>query len=234
MITDDKSAEAAVVITKNGTYTIYAEDEQGNQAVKVITITQIVIPYPDPDDSTPPTITGVQDGMTYGISLTPKVEDENLASITLTRNGNIVEDYQNGDTISVNGTYVLTAIDKAGNQTVVEFVIDIQENDDNNNDDKNDNNTDDDNKENDNTNTGNNNDGNTNNINNNQNGGTNNNHIGDTNNNKNTNSNLGKNNISTSNSKLPYAGLGNILIIGIMITSCVAIFTYIKYKKYKI
>ena len=234
MITDDKSAEAAVVITKNGTYTIYAEDEQGNQAVKVITITQIVIPYPDPDDSTPPTITGVQDGMTYGISLTPKVEDENLASITLTRNGNIVEDYQNGDTISVNGTYVLTAIDKAGNQTVVEFVIDIQENDDNNNDDKNDNNTDDDNKENDNTNTGNNNDGNTNNINNNQNGGTNNNHIGDTNNNKNTNSNLGKNNISTSNSKVPYAGLGNILIIGIMITSCVAIFTYIKYKKYKI
>ena len=331
MITDDKSAEAAVIITKNGTYTIYAEDEQGNKTVSVIMITEIVTPDPtpdpdpdpNPDDTTPPTITGVQDGMTYGIALTPKVEDENLASVRLTRNGNIVEDYQNGDTISENGTYVLTAtdeadnktvvrfviniqpeenedktpptitgvedgmtynkevapiiedenlakiiltrngnvienyesgdiisengtyvltaIDQAGNQTIVEFVIDIQENNDNNNDDNNDdnndnNNTNDNNNGNDNTNAGNNNDGDTNtdNTNNNQNGGTNNNHIGETNNDKNIISNSGKNNISTSNSKLPYTGLGNILIIGIVITSGVAIFTYIKYKKYKI
>ena len=49
MITDDKSAEAAVRITKNGIYTIYAEDEQGNKTVKVITITEIVTP--DPDDT---------------------------------------------------------------------------------------------------------------------------------------------------------------------------------------
>ncbi len=332
MITDDKSAEAAVMITKNGTYTIYAEDEQGNKTVTVITITEIVTPAPtpdpdpnpNPDDTTPPTITGVQDGMTYGIALTPKVEDENLAGVTLTRNGNIVEDYQNGDTItengtyvltatdeagnktvvrfviniqpeenedktpptitgvedgmtynkevapiiedenlakiiltrngnvienyesgdtiSENGTYVLTAIDQAGNQTIVEFVIDIQENNDNNNDDNNDdnndnNNTNDNNNGNDNTNTGNNNDGDTNTDNtnnNNQNGGTNNSNIGETNNDKNIISNSGKNNISTSNSKLPYTGLGNILIIGIVITSGVAIFTYIKYKKYKI
>lgn len=222
---DDKSAEATVRITKNGTYTIYAEDEQGNKIVSVITITEIVTP--DPNDTTPPTITGVEDGVTYENEVAPKIEDENLASVTLTRNGNVVEDYQNGDTISLNGTYVLTAIDEAGNQTIVEFVIDIQENNDNNNDNNNGN---------DNTNTGDNNDGNTNtdNTNNNQNGGTNNNHIGDTSNDKNIISNSGRNNISTSNSKLPYAGIGNILMIGIIIAGGAAIFTYIKYRKYRI
>ena len=51
---------------------------------------------------------------------------------------------------------------------------------------------------------------------------------------QNTINNSGRNNSSTSNSKLPYAGLGNILIIGIIITGVVAIFTYIKYRKYKI
>lgn len=215
MKTDDKSAEAAVMITENGTYTIYAEDEQGNKTVKVITITEIVTPEPtpdpEPDDTTPPTITGVRDGVTYGTEVTPRIEDENLASVTLTRNGNVVEDYQNGDTISENGTYVLTATDEAGNQTVIEFVIDIKEDDNN----------DDDNNTTDNTN---------------NNGNTNNNNINDDSNNyqQNTINDSGRNNSSTSNSKLPYAGLGNILIIGIIITGVVAIFTYIKYRKYKI
>ena len=215
MRTDDKSAEAAVMITENGTYTIYAEDEQGNKTVKVITITEIVTPEPtpdpEPDDTTPPTITGVRDGVTYGTEVTPRIEDENLASVTLTRNGNVVEDYQNGDTISENGTYVLTATDEAGNQTVIEFVIDIKEDDNN----------DDDNNTTDNTN---------------NNGNTNNNNINDDSNNyqQNTINDSGRNNSSTSNSKLPYAGLGNMLIIGILITSIVAIFTYIKYRKYKI
>ena len=49
MITDDKSAESALMITKNGTYTIYAEDEQGNKTISVITITDIVIPDPNPE-----------------------------------------------------------------------------------------------------------------------------------------------------------------------------------------
>ena len=285
---DDKSAEAAVRITKNGTYTIYAEDEQGNKTVSVITITEIVTPDPDDttpptitgvedgvtyenevtpkiedenlasitltkdgnavenyqngdtisengtyvltavdeagnqtvvefviniqpeeEDTTPPTITGVEDGVTYENEVTPKIEDENLASVTLTRNGNVVEDYQNGDTISVNGTYVLTAIDEAGNQTIVEFVIDVGE----------------DNNDNNNTNTNTSNDNNTsgNNINDNSN-----------NNQQNIINSSGRNNTSTTNSKLPYAGIGNILMIGIIIAGGVAIFTYIKYRKYRI
>ena len=53
LTTDDKSAKATVGITENGTYTIYAEDEQGNKTVKVITITEIETPEPtpDPDDT---------------------------------------------------------------------------------------------------------------------------------------------------------------------------------------
>ena len=221
MKTDDKSAEAAVMITENGTYTIYAEDEQGNKTVNVITITEVVTPDPGLDDTTPPTITGVEDGVTYEAEVTPRIEDENLASVTLTKDGNIVEDYQNRDTISENGTYVLTATDEAGNQTVVEFVIDIKEED--NKDDNN------------NANNNGNNNANTN-TNNNANTNTNNNNINDNSDNhqQNTINNSRRNNSTTSNSKLPYAGLGNILIIGIIITGVVAIFTYIKYRKYKI
>ena len=53
LTTDDKSAEATVVIKENGTYTIYTEDEQGNKTIKVITITEIETPEPtpDPDDT---------------------------------------------------------------------------------------------------------------------------------------------------------------------------------------
>ena len=229
MKTDDKSAEAAVMITENGTYTIYAEDEQGNKTVNVITITEVVTPDPGLDDTTPPTITGVEDGVTYETEVTPRIEDENLASVTLTKDGNIVEDYQNRDTISENGTYVLTATDEAGNQTVVEFVIDIKEED----------NKDDNNNANNNANNNGNNNGNNNantNTNNNANTNTNNNNINDNSDNhqQNTINNSRRNNSTTSNSKLPYAGLGNILIIGIIITGVVAIFTYIKYRKYKI
>ena len=53
-IQDDKSAQAIVMITKNGIYTIYAEDEKGNGSIKVMNITDIVIPEPEPepDDDT--------------------------------------------------------------------------------------------------------------------------------------------------------------------------------------
>ena len=39
------------MITENGIYTIYAEDEQGNKTVKIIEITEIVIPDPEPDNT---------------------------------------------------------------------------------------------------------------------------------------------------------------------------------------
>ena len=57
IVKDDKTAQAIVMITKNGTYTIYAEDEKGNASIKAINITEIVIPDPDPEPEPDDTIT---------------------------------------------------------------------------------------------------------------------------------------------------------------------------------
>ena len=234
------SIRTEFVIDSIGTYTVYASDDNGNETVKTIEITNIDETPPTEEDTTPPMIAGVEDGTTYGTEITPRIEDENLASVILTRGGNVVEDYQNGDTISENGTYVLTAIDEAGNQTVVKFTINIKE-DDNDDDNNNTNTNTNTNMSNNNTstddnttNTDNNDNNTTDNTNNND--STNHNNINDDSNNHQQNAinNLGRNNSSTSNSKLPYAGIGNVLMIGIVITGVVAIFTYIKYRRYKI
>lgn len=52
-----------------------------------------------------------------------KVEDGNLKSVTLTKNGKSAK-YQDNQTITKNGKYVLTAKDEDGNKTKITFVID--------------------------------------------------------------------------------------------------------------
>ena len=134
VIKGDKTAISIINVTKNGTYTIYAEDETGNKVVYTFNITEIEEKEPDPEpepDTTPPTITGVEDGRTYRNYVTPKASDENLAEVTLIKDGNIVENYTNGDQIRENGNYILTAIDEAGNKTQVSFKIDIEDKDTN-------------------------------------------------------------------------------------------------------
>ena len=275
----DKTATSAVNITENGTYTIYSEDEAGNKAIKEITITEIKEEEPEPEptpDTTSPTITGVENGRTYKNSVTPHASDENLAEVTLTRNGTVVENYTNGAQIKENGDYVLTAVDEAGNKTQVSFTIKIEKPEENttnntntnignntntntntnnntntntntntNNNNTNTNtgaNTNTDNENNTNTNVNTNNNTNTNNsVNNNQNNNVN---IPTTNNNSNNNNNNSSGSISTNShnssngissniTKLPYAGIGNFIIIAIIGLVIVAIFTYIKYRKYR-
>ena len=254
----DKTSTSIVNITENGTYTIYAEDDKGNKVVETIDITEIEEKEPEPEpDTTPPTITGVEDGRTYRNYVTPRASDENLAEVTLTRNGNIVEGYTNGDQIKENGNYVLTAIDESGNRTQVSFTIDIEDEDtnstNNTNTDGNTNNgstnTNTNTNTGDNTNTSNNNAGgdNTNtsgNTDGNINGNTNNNPQGGTNgpsgssNSGNTGSSTseGRQNLqggTTATGKLPYAGLKNALIIVIIALIGVAGFAYVKYRKYE-
>ena len=258
---EDKTSTSIVNITKNGTYTIYAEDEAGNKAIKVVEITEIEEQDPEPNpepDTTPPSITGVEDGRTYRNYVTPRISDENLEKVTLNRNGDIVEDYKNGDQIRENGNYVLTAIDKAGNRTQVSFTIDIEDED--NNETNNTNTNSNTNNSGSNTNTGNNNT-NTNNSTNTSGNNTNNNetanntNTGNTNtsgNNENNNQSItnrpsGNGNSSssgsstsgsvqnssssTASSKLPYAGTRNIIIIVIIVFIGIAAFCYIKYRK---
>ncbi|MFR2534954.1 MAG: hypothetical protein ACLTEH_03790 [Clostridia bacterium] len=122
---DINTATVTFGILQNGWYTIYAEDEAANSTIKQIEITQIEKEEeqkPTPD-ITPPTILGVKDNHLYEQTVTPVIQDENLLQVSLTKDGKVVEDYKNGDTITGKGKYVLTAIDKAGNKTVVTFTI---------------------------------------------------------------------------------------------------------------
>ena len=111
-------------ITETGIYTVYAKDQEGNEAVKEINIASIEEPEEPDKDTTPPEISGVENDKVYNQSVTPSISDENLKSITLTKDGIKIETYKNGDMLEDEGEYVLTAIDEAGNESTVEFIID--------------------------------------------------------------------------------------------------------------
>ena len=111
-------------ITETGIYTVYAKDEDGNEVVKEINITNIEEPEEPEKDTTPPEISGVENQKVYNKSVTPSISDENLKSITLTKDGTKIETYKNGDVLEDDGKYILTAIDETGNQSIVEFIID--------------------------------------------------------------------------------------------------------------
>ena len=74
-------------------------------------------------DKKPPTITGIEQNKIYEKNVTPKVEDENLQSVTLRYNGKIVEDYKINTQLTKEGKYQIEAMDKAGNKTNISFEI---------------------------------------------------------------------------------------------------------------
>ena len=111
-------------ITETGIYTVYAKDDDGNEVVKEINVTNIEEPEEPEKDTTPPEISGVENQKVYNQSVTPSISDENLKNITLTKDGIAIETYKNGDALEDDGKYVLTAIDETGNQSTIEFIID--------------------------------------------------------------------------------------------------------------
>ena len=74
-------------------------------------------------DKVAPTISGIQNGKLYTEPVTPKVNDENLQSIELKLNSQVVSNYENGDTLEEEGFYEITANDKAGNTITRYFQI---------------------------------------------------------------------------------------------------------------
>ena len=84
IVKDDKTAQAIVMITKNGTYTIYAEDEKGNASIKAINITEIVIPEPEPepDDTITSSVYEIDENWINRISLNTNLETfkENIST----------------------------------------------------------------------------------------------------------------------------------------------------------
>lgn len=243
-----QESTAKIIIKSNGNYTVYAEDEAGNGGILEIEITEI---SGNDEDTTPPMITGVEDGETYTTEVTPEAYDENLDKVTLEQDGKEVANYKNGDAISENGNYKLTATDKAGNFTTVSFTIRLSDEDDGgnnnggNNNNGNNNSGDDNNQNNDNRNNGNNQNNaqntNGNNSQSSNNQGTNNNsNSGSTNQQINSQtatqgkSNNGQTVTTTSQDDLPKTGLRDALLIsGIAITALCAIVSFIRYKKIK-
>ena len=99
--------------TENGTFK-FEYTIKGQSFTKIATVTNI--------DKIAPTITGIENGKTYE-EVTPVITDEHIDIITLTKNGQIQEEYKNGNTITEIGNYVLTVTDKATNKTQVTFSI---------------------------------------------------------------------------------------------------------------
>ena len=95
-------------IKEDGVYTLVATDKAGFK-----TEIKFVI------DKTAPSVTGLEEGKFYNDSVTPVIEDENLAYVTVDGLPFIP-----GQSVVLYGTHTLVATDKAGNTTTVEFTID--------------------------------------------------------------------------------------------------------------
>lgn len=74
-------------------------------------------------DKESPTITGVEDGGVYTTSKKFEVEDDNLSSVSVSLDGTQLEYTTGGMTVKDKGTYNITAVDKAGNTTSLQFSI---------------------------------------------------------------------------------------------------------------
>lgn len=74
-------------------------------------------------DKTSPIINGVVDGKLYTSKITPTITDENIDTIKLILNGEEVKNFKSGTTLTEEGFYTLTVIDKAGNKTQISFQI---------------------------------------------------------------------------------------------------------------
>lgn len=82
------------------------------------------INYTTPDVSSPE-ISGFNEEEQYstGTTINPNIEDDNLKFVELYRNGEKVEDYKPGDSITEKGFYELVVKDIVGNETREKFAI---------------------------------------------------------------------------------------------------------------
>lgn len=101
------------IFTKNGTFTF--EYERRGQAYKEEATVKNI-------DKDAPKISGVINGKIYTSRAAPLIIDENLASIEVLLNGEKIQ-YTNGMSLTEEGIYNITAIDKAGNTTSAEIYI---------------------------------------------------------------------------------------------------------------
>lgn len=100
-------------IEEDGAYTLTIVDNKGNTNSINFKI-----------DKTSPVFSQVEEGKIYNKSIVPIVEDENLDTVTLTKDGGKINNYKNKSMISDDGKYTLVAKDKLGNTSTINFEID--------------------------------------------------------------------------------------------------------------
>ncbi|MCL5411073.1 MAG: lamin tail domain-containing protein [Patescibacteria group bacterium] len=93
-------------VNAEGPHTIIAKDMVGNTTTVNFTI-----------DQTAPVVTGVLDKANYGLDVTPLISGAD----TITLNS---LPFTSGTAVSIEGDYVLTASDLAGNTTIINFTLD--------------------------------------------------------------------------------------------------------------
>mgnify|MGYP002520934713 CR=1 FL=1 len=100
-------------IEEDGAYTLSILDNKGNTNSVNFKI-----------DRTSPNFLQVEEGKIYNRPVVAIVEDENLDTVTLTKDGTQVNNYKNKTTITEDGKYTLVAKDKLGNTSTINFEID--------------------------------------------------------------------------------------------------------------
>ena len=99
--------------TENGSYDFELQDLAGNKKTITVVIDQI--------DRIAPVINGIENNKYYKNDVTYTIDEEHLDYVTI----NGLKYTENiPTTFSDEGNYVVTVVDKAGNQTTVNFVID--------------------------------------------------------------------------------------------------------------
>ncbi|HDQ16903.1 MAG TPA: hypothetical protein ENN31_02170 [Candidatus Vogelbacteria bacterium] len=100
-------------VSDDGDYVLEVVDECDNQVVINFSI-----------DTNPPFINGVEDGETYSSPVTITFGDDE-GEVTYSLTGPSDVDFKSGDTLSTNGFWTLSVDDLAGNNTTVNFTINI-------------------------------------------------------------------------------------------------------------
>lgn len=111
-ITNNKNSNT-YTFTQNGEF-IFEYQRRGRNFTKTVKVENI--------DKIAPQIINIKNEAKYTESIIPKIEEENLEKVTLTKNEEEIE-YILGKEIEEEGKYKLTVTDKAGNISEVNFEI---------------------------------------------------------------------------------------------------------------
>ena len=113
----NNSGSNIYTFTENNSFT-FEYERRGTQGEITTTVDWI--------DKQAPIIEGIENKKVYTEPIQIMVSDENIDTITLTKDGQTVE-FTNGQTITEDGTYTITAKDKATNETSYNFTyVDLE------------------------------------------------------------------------------------------------------------